>query len=185
MTKKSRTWPLPVPTWTCPHCKHVHKPADLLRLDNDTCNVAGAARHFRQTPRRQIVMLPSNNAARKQLLILVIFRLCLLLSAAFILLFAHEPLQTTVFQIAMGGFFLAGMLIVLLTADRMVDWDTTPTLLAYALIFLVVVVPSFAENMYVLGCVLVLILTSVIAPWIARQLKKSSGTTDITSTEEK
>jgi len=26
--------PLPVPTWTCPHCGFVHRPADLLRLDS-------------------------------------------------------------------------------------------------------------------------------------------------------
>jgi hypothetical protein len=44
MTKR-RTWPLPVPTWTCPHCQHVHKPADLLRFDNDTlrCYACGKA----------------------------------------------------------------------------------------------------------------------------------------------
>jgi hypothetical protein len=32
---RSRRHPLPVPTWTCPHCQFVHKPADLLRLDAD------------------------------------------------------------------------------------------------------------------------------------------------------
>jgi len=25
--------PLPVDTWICPHCQHVHYAADLLRLD--------------------------------------------------------------------------------------------------------------------------------------------------------
>jgi hypothetical protein len=32
---RSRRHPLPVPTWTCPHCGFVHRPADLLRLDSD------------------------------------------------------------------------------------------------------------------------------------------------------
>lgn len=27
--------PLPIPTWTCPHCGFVHKPADIRRVDND------------------------------------------------------------------------------------------------------------------------------------------------------
>ena len=30
MSKKSRTWPLPVPQWVCPFCQHIHKPADLF-----------------------------------------------------------------------------------------------------------------------------------------------------------
>jgi len=36
----------PVPTWTCPHCGFVHKPADLLRLNSDGLQCKGCWRPF-------------------------------------------------------------------------------------------------------------------------------------------
>lgn len=43
--RKRRTHPLPVPTWTCPHCQHVHHADDLLRFDENTlrCYACGKA----------------------------------------------------------------------------------------------------------------------------------------------
>jgi hypothetical protein len=32
MARKAR-YNIPIPTWTCPHCGFVHRPADLLRLN--------------------------------------------------------------------------------------------------------------------------------------------------------
>jgi ribosomal protein L37AE/L43A len=43
--RKSRRYRVEVGTWTCPHCGREHKPADLLRFDNDTlrCYACGKA----------------------------------------------------------------------------------------------------------------------------------------------
>ncbi|HEY5161952.1 MAG TPA: hypothetical protein VII81_02985, partial [Terriglobales bacterium] len=35
-----------IPTWTCPHCGHVHSPATLRRLDNDHLQCAGCKQSF-------------------------------------------------------------------------------------------------------------------------------------------
>lgn len=35
MGNRRRLHPIPVPTWTCPHCGYVHGTATLLRLDFD------------------------------------------------------------------------------------------------------------------------------------------------------
>ena len=42
--------PLPVPTWTCPHCGFVHRPADLLRLDSDNLQCRQCGRAFPAVP---------------------------------------------------------------------------------------------------------------------------------------
>jgi rubredoxin len=38
-------YPLPKPTWTCPHCGFIHRPADLLRIDDEQlrCKQCGQA----------------------------------------------------------------------------------------------------------------------------------------------
>src|SRR5262249_4443751 len=56
MPKKSRTWPLPVPTWTCPFCSYVHKPADLLRLDNDTLKCRQCRTAFPDKPDKKAAL---------------------------------------------------------------------------------------------------------------------------------
>ena len=105
----------------------------------------------------------------KKLMVLLALRLGLPLSTIFVLLFTHEPLLSTLFRIAMGGFFAAGMLLTFLTADRLLDWGTTPQLLAYVVILFLVIVPD-AQNMYTLILMVGLVLNSWIAPWIARRL---------------
>ena len=40
----------PVPTWTCPHCDFVHRPADLLRLDSDLLQCKACKQPFDSTP---------------------------------------------------------------------------------------------------------------------------------------
>jgi rubredoxin len=44
MTRR-RHYNIPVPTWRCPHCRFIHRPADLLRLNNDDlqCRQCGQA----------------------------------------------------------------------------------------------------------------------------------------------
>jgi rubredoxin len=42
MARKTR-YNIPVPTWTCPHCGFVHRPANLMRVDfvNLRCKQCG------------------------------------------------------------------------------------------------------------------------------------------------
>jgi|SRR5579864_3593631 len=40
----------PIPTWTCPHCGHVHTPATLRRLDGDNVQCQGCKRPFPSAP---------------------------------------------------------------------------------------------------------------------------------------
>ena len=37
----------PVPTWTCPHCGHVHTPATLMRVDGEHLKCAACGEKFR------------------------------------------------------------------------------------------------------------------------------------------
>ena len=43
----------PTPTWTCPHCGHVHTPATLRRLDSDTAQCQACKRPFASVPDEQ------------------------------------------------------------------------------------------------------------------------------------
>ena len=45
-----RRYPLPVPTWTCPRCGFVHRPADLLRLDPDNLQCRQCKQTFASVP---------------------------------------------------------------------------------------------------------------------------------------
>jgi transcription elongation factor Elf1 len=44
---KRKTRLPPVPTWTCPHCDHVHTPATLMRLDNEHLQCAACGKTFK------------------------------------------------------------------------------------------------------------------------------------------
>ena len=108
----------------------------------------------------------------KILMALLALRLCLPLSTIFVLLFTHEPLRSTLFQIAMGGFFVAGILLVF-TVHRRLDWESTPLVLLNIVFLLLTVVPTVTDSMYTYGLAFVLFLISWIAPWIARRLSRA------------
>jgi transcription elongation factor Elf1 len=36
----------PVPTWTCPHCGHVHTPTTLMRVDGEHLKCAACGKKF-------------------------------------------------------------------------------------------------------------------------------------------
>jgi len=50
MPRSRRSKLPPVPTWTCSHCGHVHRPADLLRLDGDNLQCKGCGQSFESIP---------------------------------------------------------------------------------------------------------------------------------------
>jgi len=110
----------------------------------------------------------------KVLIALLALRLCLPLSAIFVLLFAQEPLRTTLFQIAIGAFFVAGILLVF-TVHRRLDWGSTSLVLLNIVFLLLTVVPTVTNSMYTYGLAFALFLISWTAPWIARRLKRSRG----------
>jgi len=39
--QRKRTHLPPTPTWTCPHCGHIHTPATIMRLDSETLQCEG------------------------------------------------------------------------------------------------------------------------------------------------
>jgi transcription elongation factor Elf1 len=43
----------PVPTWTCPHCEHVHTPATLRRLGSGTLQCQMCKRPFASIPDKE------------------------------------------------------------------------------------------------------------------------------------
>ncbi len=48
---RRRHQPLPpVPTWTCPHCGHVHRPADIRRVDFDHLRCQSCGQIFDSKP---------------------------------------------------------------------------------------------------------------------------------------
>ena len=61
----------------------------------------------------------------------------------------------------------------LIAADRYLDWEITPLLVAYLVLLLALMIRSLADNGYIFGFGLAAWLTSAVAPWIARRLKKS------------
>lgn len=49
MSRKFR-YDIPKPTWTCPHCRFVHAPADLLHLDSDRFQRKSCGESFASAP---------------------------------------------------------------------------------------------------------------------------------------
>ncbi len=51
---RKRRYDIQTPTWTCPHCGFIHRPADLLRFDPDNLQCRQCKRGFqRWQPRRK------------------------------------------------------------------------------------------------------------------------------------
>ena len=55
----------PVPTWTCPHCQHVHTPATMRRLDGNTLQCQSCKKPFSAISGKSSVA-PSRGAEPRQ-----------------------------------------------------------------------------------------------------------------------
>ena len=47
---RKRRYNIEVPTWTCPHCDFVHRPADIVRLDFNNLQCRQCGRAFPAVP---------------------------------------------------------------------------------------------------------------------------------------